>query len=171
LFISGSTTAAKGETRQTYGVTMHRYTADGDIKCYRSDTGQLLASENATSYMPDKDSARKAAKRAITSLGDKLGPAVQADILNFWSDVLQGRGELVLEVQGVSFKEYALLKKKLAEVDGVKDVNAQFSNSIAKCSIQSDVSAETLAERIMDLVEGMEITDVSQNVIKASIGH
>lgn len=170
LFISGSTTAASGGSRETYGVTMHRYTADGDIKCYRSDTGQLLASQNATSYMPDKDSARNAAKRAIASLGDKLAPAVQMDILNFWSEVLQGRGELILEVQGVSFKDYAQLKKQLATIDGVKDVNAQFSNTIAKCSIQSDVSAETLAERIMEHVEGIEITDVSQNVIKAQMG-
>ena len=167
LFISGSTNAAAGRSGQTYGVTMHRYTADGDIKCYRSDTGQLLASQNGTSYMPDKDSARNAAKRAIAALGDDLAPKVQMDILNFWSEVLQGRGELILEVDGVSFKQYASLKKDLAEVPGVKDVTASFSNGIAKCSVQSDVRAETLAETLLEAMPSLEITDVSQNVIKA----
>jgi len=169
LFISGSTNAARGETRAVYGVTTYRYTGDGDIKCYRSDTGQLLSSHNATSYMPDKDSPRKAAKRAIAALGEKLAPNIQTDILTFWQDALTGRGELVLEVEGMSFKQYMALKKALKTIKQVKDVTATYSNKIAKCSIQSDVKAEILAEKIVETVENLEITDVSQNVIKAKL--
>ncbi len=169
LFISGSTTADPGRTGQTYGVTLYRYTADGDIKCYRSDTAQLLSSHNGTAYMADKDSPRKAAKRALTALGEKLAPAVQEDILYFWQDALEGRGELILEVEGVSFKQYTQLKKALKELPDVKDVSTQFRNKIAKCSLQSDLRAELLAEKLIEAIENLEITDISQNVIKAQL--
>ena len=49
----------------------------------------------------------------------------------------------------------------------VKDVRARYSNRIAECSLQSSVNAETLAEKIDDALKDLEITDVSQNVIKA----
>ncbi len=167
LFISGSTAAARGETKAVYGVTLYRASADGDIKCYRSDTAQLLSAQNATTATADKDSFRKAAKRALDQLGKKLAPRVQTDVLQFWSEVLAGRGELVLEVQGVSFKQYVSLKKRLAKVKPIKGVTATFANNIAKCSIQSDLKAEALAERLVKELENLEITDVSQNVIKA----
>ena len=165
LFISGSTSAIAGSTREVYGVAMNRYGADGDIRCYRSDTAQLLASQNATAYSADR-TPRVAAKKALTTLGEKLGPKVQLDILRFWQDALEGRGELILEVEGLSFKQYLQLKKSLKNVKAVKDVTGNYSNGIAKCSIQSDVRAEILAERIVETIENLEITDVSQNVIK-----
>jgi len=168
LFISGSTSAALTSSRPVYGVEMNRYGADGDIKCYRSDTAQLLASRNGTGYSADR-TGRLAAKKSLAALGDKIAPKVRYDILRFWQDVLAGRGELVLEVEGVAFKQYLALKKALAEIKQVKDVTATYSNRIARCSIQSDVKAEILAEKIVEKVENIEITDVSQNVIKAKL--
>lgn len=168
LFIAGSTNAVLTSSRPVYGVTMHRYGADGDVKCYRSDTAQLLSALNDNGYSADRTS-RVAAKKSLTALGDKLAPKVQGDILRFWRDVLEGRGEVVLEVEGASFKQYLALKKALATVKGVKDITAEYANQVAKCSIQSDVKAETLAERIVEAIENLDITDVSQNVIKAKL--
>lgn len=91
------------------------------------------------------------------------------DILNFWQEVLAGRGELILEVQGITFKQYRALKKALEQIKAVKDVTTEFSNGIARCSIQSDVKAEALAEKLDDGIENLEIEDISQNVIKAKL--
>jgi len=168
LFVSGSTSATLTSSRSVYGVEMHRYGSDGDIKCYRSDTAQLLAARNATGYSADRTS-HVAAKKALSALGDRIGPQVRDDILNFWSDVLQGRGELVLEVEDLSFPQYLKLKKALEGIEQIKDVSASYSNKIAKCSIQSDVRAEALAEKLVEKVLNLEITDVSQNVIKAKL--
>ena len=76
---------------------------------------------------------------------------------------------LVLEVENISFKQYVALKKAISTVKEVKDVSATFSNNIAKCSIQSDVRAEVLAEKLVETIENLEINDVSQNVIKAKL--
>jgi len=167
LFISGSTNATLTSSRPVYGVEMHRYGAEGDLKCYRSDTAQLMASRNASGFSADR-TKRVAAKKGLAAFGDKIAPLIRADILRFWQDVLQGRGELVLAVEGISFKQYIALKKAIGEVKEVKDVSATFSNRIAKCSIQSDVRAEVLAEKLVEKIEDLEINDVSQNVIKAN---
>ena len=85
----------------------------------------------------------------------------------FWQDALSGRGEVQLHVEGVTFKQYADLKKQLATVKNVKDANGRFANGVAEMSLQSDVNAETLAEKLLEALPSLDITDVSQNVIKA----
>ena len=92
---------------------------------------------------------------------------MRADILQFWQDVLSGRGEIQLHVEGVTFKQYTALKKAIKQIKQVTDVTARFSNNVAECSLQADVNAEILAEKIVDRISNLEITDVSQNVIKA----
>ncbi len=68
----------------------------------------------------------------------------------------------------MSFKQYTKLKKALVKIKGVKDVNGKYSNKIADISIESDMQGEKLAEKIAERFEDiLEITDVSQNVIKA----
>ena len=90
-----------------------------------------------------------------------------ADILTFWQEALAGRGEVQLQVEDISFTQYMALKKKLKEIKELKDITAKYANKVAECSLQSDVNAETLAEKIAEAISEMEITDVSQNVIKA----
>ena len=72
-----------------------------------------------------------------------------------------------MHVEGVSFKQYVDLKKALKTVKQVKDVTTKYHNKNAECSLQSDVNAETLAEKLVGVMDKLEITDVSQNVIKA----
>lgn len=167
LFITGSTNASLGEGKEVYGVQLFRYGADGDVKCYRSDTAQLLASENANAENADR-TQRVAAKKSVAALGDTLGPKVQEDILKFWMDALEGRGEIQLHVEGLSFAQYAQLKKGLETMKEVKAVKTDYHNKIAECSIQSDVKAEALALKIVESVPALEISDVSDNVIKGT---
>jgi len=170
LFITGSTNAASGGASLVHGqIRMFDYSADGDIKCYRSDTAQMLASQNGTARWSDPV-ARSAAKKSLWRLGDTLGPKVQNDILRFWLDVLQGHGEVVLEVEGVAFRDYLQIKKAVQGIKGVEDVTAKYNNKIAKCSIQANMNAEQLAEKLVEVLKNLEISDVSQNVIKAKLG-
>ena len=137
------------------------------MKCYRSDTAQLLSSIPGRPARGVDRVWRSAAKMALDREGRVVAPRVQFDILRFWQDALAGRGEVQLQVDGISFMQYTKLKKALRTIKQVKDVTAKYHNKVAECSIESDVNAETLAEKIVDAIEGLEITDVSQNVIKA----
>jgi len=169
LFITGSTNAVSSGSTLAFGqVRLYDYGADGDIKCYRSDTAQMLASQNGTAKWSDQN-PRNAAKKSLWRLGDILGPKVQDNILRFWLDVIQGHGEVVLEVEDVSFRDYLNLKKAVQGIKGVEDVTAKYSNKIAKISIQANMNAEQLAEKIVEVVANLEISDVSQNVIKGKM--
>ncbi len=167
LFITGSANAASGGQKTIGGVRVYTYEAEANVKCFRSDTAQLLSSIPGSATRGVKRVWRSAAKQALDLQAKKVAPKVRANILRFWQDVLEGRGEVILEVEGISFKQYVALKKALKGIKGVKDVTVKYSNKVARCSIQADTTAEKLAERIVENIENIEVSDISQNVIKA----
>jgi len=167
LFISGAANAAAGARKDVSGIMLHTYQAGANVRCYRSDTAQLLSSIPGQPTRGVDRVWRSAARKALDFQAQQIAPKVQHDILTFWQDALAGRGEVQLHVEGVSFKQYVELKKALKTIKQVKDVVAKYHNKVAECSLQSDVNAETLAEKIVEAMGNLEITDVSQNVIKA----
>ena len=111
---------------------------------------------------------RSAATKALDAQAQQVAPKVQLDILKFWQDVLAGRGEVQLHVEGITFAQYTALKKQLATVKEIKDVSGPFHNQVAELSLQSDVTAQVLAEKLSEAMgQTLEISDVSENVIKA----
>ena len=169
LFIAGTANAASGGRRNIGGVTFETYEAEANVKCYRSDTAQLLSSIPGRPMRGVDRVWRSAAKKALDAEAQWVAPRVQRDILQFWQDALAGRGEVQLHVEGLKFKSYAKLKKALKAVKHVKDVTGKFHNGVGEFSLQSDVNAQTLAETLVEEMETLEITDVSQNVIKATL--
>ena len=169
LFISGTANATSGIVKSIGGVRFYTYEAEANVKCYRSDTAQLISSIPGAATRGVQRVWRSAAKQSLDSQAKIIAPRVQGNILQFWQDALSGRGEVVLEVTGFAKAgDYFKLKRELAKVKGVKAVNGKYSNKTAKMSIESDTNAETLAERIAEALEKIiEISDISQNVIKA----
>jgi len=169
LFISGTANATSGVIKSIGGVRFYTYEAEANVKCYRSDTAQLVSSIPGESTRGVQRVWRSAAKQALDSQAKIIAPRVQFNILQFWQDALSGRGEVVLEVTGFAKASvYFKLKRELKKIKGVKSINGKYSNKTATISIESDTNAETLAERIAEaLEEVIEISDISQNVIKA----
>ncbi len=65
-------------------------------------------------------------------------------------------------MEGLTFKQYSDLKKQLATVKQIKEVNGPFHNQVAELSLQSDLTAEKLAEKLADGRASTGITDVSR---------
>ncbi len=167
LFIVGSATAT-GKPVTIMGIAGYRYGADCNVRCFRSDTAQLLSSRHSR-VMTSQRADRVAANKALSSLGGAIAPVIRTDVLRFWQDVLEGRGEVQLVVDGLAnFNNYVKLKKALGKVKAAKNVSGNFHNKVGKFSIESDLNAEKLAEKLIEAMEGLEISDVSQNVIKAT---
>lgn len=167
LFISGTANATSGGQRTIGGVNFSAYEAEANVRCYRSDTAQLLSSVPGEPVRGVDRVWRSAAKKALDGEAQLIAPRIRNDVLRFWQDAMSGRGEIQLHVEGVTFRQYADLKKALEALDEVSDVTTKYHNKVAECSLQSKVNAETLALKLLDAVESLEITDVSQNVIKA----
>jgi hypothetical protein len=168
IFVTGVAKATTAGKRVIYGRARYIYEADANVKVYRSDTAQIMAAIPGKATRGVKDVARSAAKQALDAQGKLIARNVTMDILQFWMDVMEGRGEVQMKVGSLTFAQYSKLKKALKEVKGVKAVNGKYHNKTAELSLESDTNAEALAERIGEALEGtLEITDVSQNVIKA----
>ena len=167
LFIMGATTST-GQPRTVAGIAAHRYGADGNIRTFRSDTGQLLSARHGRVAALDRN-ARNAAKKALSGLGAAMAPVITRDILRFWQDAIEGRGEVQLEVENLEkFSAYAQLKKALGKIDKISGVSGNYHNKVGKFSLQSETTAEKLAEKLVEELEDvLDISDVSQNVIKA----
>jgi hypothetical protein len=83
--------------------------------------------------------------------------------------VFDGRGEVQIVVEKIKASAYFKLKKTLKGVKGVKQVNGKFASNVATISVQCSTNAEKLAEVLAEQFENLiEITDISQNVIKAT---
>ena len=167
IFITGVANCTAGPITSIGGVRLYPYQAEANVRTFRSDTAQLLSSVPGRPTRGVDRVWRSAASKALDTQARVLAPLVLADILTFWQEALAGRGEVQLQVEGISFTQYMALKKKLKEIKELKDINAKYANKIAECSLQSDVNAEALAEKIAEAIGEVEITDVSQNVIKA----
>lgn len=167
IFITGVANSTAGPPNTVGGVRLYAHQADANIRTFRSDTAQVMSSIPGQPTRGVDRVTRSAAVKALDAQAQQIAPQVVNDILGFWQDALAGRGEVQLQVEGVSFRQYSDLRKKIAAVKAVKDVTAKFANGVAECSLQSDVNAETLAEKLLDEAPELEITDVSQNVIKA----
>ena len=167
IFISGSADARRGNDTMIGGVDLATFEAVANVRTFRSDTGQLMSSIAGQAQRGVQRVARSAAQQALTREAEAVAGNVTNDILRFWMDVLEGRGEVQLHVEGLTFKQYTALKKALSKVKQITEANGDFHNQTAEMSLQSDLGAEKLAEIISEQVAGLEVEDVTQNVIKA----
>jgi copper chaperone CopZ len=168
LYITGAARCAAGNPTVTSGIRLYPYQADANIRCFRTDTGELLASVPGSPTRGVDRVARSAAQKALDAQAKRVTPQVVNDMLRFWQDALAGRGEVQLHIEKVSFKDYVKIKKAMKTLKGVKSVKTEYHNKIAESSIQTDMGAEALAEKILEVLPELEISDVSQNVIKAT---
>jgi hypothetical protein len=91
--------------------------------------------------------------------------------MKFWATQISAGGELVLEVEGFNVGDALKFKKKLEAInaDKIRNVNQSVTKGIATFRIKAKMTAEELAEH---LVEGefaslIEIVDLKTNRIQA----
>jgi hypothetical protein len=167
IFIKGTANADRGNDKNIGGLALATYEGEANIRVFRTDTGQLMASVMGVSTRGVQQVPRSAAKQALDYQAQRVSPELQFKILSFWQEVLSGRGELKLEISDVTFKQSLAVKKALKQIKQIKDFSSEFHNNNVEASIQSETNAEKLAEIISEAVPGLEIEDVSANVIKA----
>lgn len=167
MFIKGSANATPGVQKNIGGVLYFTFEGDANIRCFRTDTAQIMSSIAGAPTRGVQQVARSAAKQALDAQARYVCPQLVNNILMHWQEALSGRGEVQLKVEDISFAGYAKLKTDLKAIKNVKDVSGTYANKVAELSIQSDITGEQLAEKLVSAFPMLEITDVTQNVIKA----
>ncbi len=175
IFITGTAQANAAGVKELAGEATAMYNGDGMIKMYYTDTAQMLASESlanwrggARGYHTDSP---QAGKKALENAGQELVDRLYQSVMKQWATRISAGGELTLEVEGMSVADAIKFKKKLQEisVDKIKNVNHAMTKGIATFRIKAQMTAEELAEYLVDgdFASMIDIVDLKSNRIQA----
>ena len=173
IYIAGTANANRAGMEDLYGTPAAFYNCDVQLKAYYTDSAKLLASAGIPvtrgGARGRKEYSPQAGKMALSTAGQRVVEDIYQQVMSQWATQISAGGELLLEVQGVSFKKANDLKKAIQEIEGVNSVNFKLSKEIATYHINAKMSAQDLAEKLSDGAAGkiIEIGDLKQNRIQA----
>ncbi len=182
VLIRGSAGADRAGLRNLPGTTAAFYNCSVQAKIYWTDTGKLLVSESVPtrergvrSYHEFSPQAARAALVAAT-FPDKerpgeatLGPKLLDSVMAQWSTELTSAGDIQLEIERLEFKAFVGIKKALAELQGIRSVEGDFTKNTGVFRIKSQISTQTLAELLTakPFDDWLEVVDLKPNRIQA----
>lgn len=183
ILILGNANANRAGLRKIYGTEAAYYNCDVQAKVFYTDTGKLLASESLPTteagVRSSKEYSPQAARSALVQAtyrdtdapGSRppLANRIYESVMLQWSTMITSGGDIDLEIEGIDFKSYVAVKKSLADFEGVKSVDGEFTKGIGKYRIKADLKAETLAEKLTEkpFSDFFEVVDLKLNRIQA----
>lgn len=185
IFIRGTANANRAGIEELYGVPVAMYNCDVQAKIYYADTGKLLASESLPSTRAGvrsrKEFSPQAARSALVQATFPERPApgsppplarrLYESVMQQWATRISFSGQIELEVADLDFRGYVRIRNALRELDPkrIRSVDGEFTTGIGHYRIQAQMSAETLAELLIQppLDELLEVVDLKLNRIQA----
>lgn len=173
IFIHGTANANQAGIEDLYGAPVAFYNCDAQVKVYYTDTGSLLASKGIPNTRGGargrKEYSPQAGKMALSNVCQPLVDDLYEQIMVQWATAISAGGDLSLEVEGLKFKEANQLKKLIAGIKEVSEVNMEMTKGIPRYRIKATLGGQDLAEK---LTEGefeklIEVVDVKLNRIQA----
>lgn len=173
IFITGTANAHHADIVTAYQVPMVAYNCDAEVKVYYTDTGKLLASKGLPNqrglargrnqYSP------QAGRQALENVSFPLVDGIYQQVMEQWATAISAGGELILEVEGMKFATANRLRQALQGMEKVTNVNMDLTRGVAKYRINTQLSAQDLAERLSqgEFEKLLDITDLKLNRIQA----
>lgn len=173
IFIVGTANANQAGMEDLYGAPVAFYNCDAQIKVYYTDTGRLLASEGLPNTRGGargrKEFSPQAGKMALSNSSQAMVDSLYEQIMERWATDISAGSELVLEVEGMTFKSGNKLKKLMVGIPGVENVNFKLSKGLARYRIRAKMGGEELAEKLSEgeFESILEIQDLKMNRLQA----
>lgn len=173
IFITGTANANQAGIDVLYGAPVAFYNSDAQVEVYYTDTARLMASEALPNTRGGargkKEFSPQAGKMALANSCQKLVDSLYAQIMERWATDISAGGELILEVQGMSYKTANDLKKLVARLKGVENVQFKLTKGLARYRIKAKMSGEQLAEKLSEgeFEKMIEIQDLKLNRLQA----
>ncbi len=183
ILVRGTANANRAGLENVYGVPAAFYNCDVQARIYATDTGRLLVSESIpatrrglrsrSEFSPQ--AAREALVQAtfpeVETPGTRQALAIRLyeSVMEQWATEISAAGDVELEIRPLDFKSFLQLKNALAEIEGVRSVEGDFTDSAGRYRIKTQLAAATLAELLTrPPYDGwIEITDLKLNRIRA----
>jgi hypothetical protein len=173
IFITGTANANQAGMEELYGVPVAFYNCDVQLKAYYTDSAKLLASTGIPVMRGGargrKEFSPQAGKMALSFAGQNVVEEIYQQVMSQWATQISAGGELILELQGVGFKQANDLKKAIAGIEGVSSVNFKLGKEIATYHINAKMGAQDLAEKLSEgpFEKMLKVIDLKLNRIQA----
>ncbi|MGD8450544.1 MAG: hypothetical protein PVJ57_01890 [Phycisphaerae bacterium] len=183
ILIRGAANADRAGLENIYGVPAAFYNCDVQARIYYTDTGRLLASESVpvtrrgvrSRHEFSPQAAREALVQATFPAAENaagraaLAVRLYESVMTQWSTIISAGGDIELDVKPLDFKSFLAVKRALAEVEGIKSVDGDFSSETGRFRIKATIAAQTLAELLTEkpFDAWLEVTDLKLNRIQA----
>ncbi len=173
IFIHGTANANQAGIEDLYGAPVAFYNCDAQVKVYYTDTATLLASKGLPNTRGGargrKEYSPQAGKMALANVSQPLVDDLYEQIMVQWATAISAGGDLSLEVEGLKFKEANQLKKLIAGIQGVSEVNMEMTKGVPRYRIKATLGGQDLAEKLSEgeFEKLIEVVDVKLNRIQA----
>jgi hypothetical protein len=173
MYIVGFARASGPQLTDAYGVQLYMWETDVTLKAFWSETAQVLFAKNEVGTRSgSRTPGAPGAKKAIEKAGEKLAVECLQGILEKWSRQTVTGGKVILEVNGVDFRQMSEIMEALKQIKEISEIRKEFHKPVAKFEIITTLSAESFAE-ILSQAQWpnfvLDILDQKFNTIQAGI--
>lgn len=169
VYIKGVSRATGPQHTTAAGIDLNMWETDVTIQGFWTETGDAIFSNTMTGVRGGSRVAGPAGgTQTLEKTGMKLADASIYDLLEAWTrGTAGGIGDVVVEVGNVAdVKQGIVIKKALEGIDGVEEVTKDGAKGIVKFTVQTNMTAETLTEHLIEAkFDGFEL-DIEDQKMK-----
>ncbi len=154
IVIRGDSRASGPQKTSTPAGTLNMWESDVTIQAFWTETGDAIFSNAVTSIRGGSRVAGPAgATQTLNKTGEKVANQSIYDLLEAWTrGTAGGVGDIIVEVQNVASVTQAIqIKKALADVKGVEEVNKEGAKGTVKFTVVTAMSAEEFVEYVVEM--------------------
>ncbi|HAU39202.1 MAG TPA: hypothetical protein DCX07_16000 [Phycisphaerales bacterium] len=168
VIIFGTAAAQYSREVRIGDAVLHQYTAKLVIRAIRTDSGQLLVSKVFGPFTVNSTLRSGGEQGALEKLGSEAAPKLLAAIVEAWRQQSHVSRDISLQITGMDFSAWKLLRDELKEVRGVQALRLrEITESVANVDVEWAYKTENLADRITELkTVKLEVVEISPNRIK-----
>ncbi len=154
VYIKGTSRASGPEKTTAAGINLNMWETDVTIQGFWTETGDSIFSNTMTGVRGgSRVEGPIGGRQALEKSGQKLADASVYDLLESWTrGTAGGVGDVIIDVSGVvDVKQSIQIKKALEGIAGVEEVVKDGAKGQVKYTVQSNMTAETLTEHLIEL--------------------
>lgn len=154
IVLKGDSRASGPQKSNTPAGTLNMWESDVTIQGFWTETGDAIFSNAVTAIRGGSRVAGPAgATQTLNKTGERLADQSIYDLLEAWTrGTMGGVGDIIVEVRNITnIKQAIMIKKALAEVKGVEEVNKEGAKGTVKFTVVTAMSAEEFVEHVVEI--------------------
>ena len=154
IIIVGTSEARNEGVAQTYGVPLHRFNAEVQIRAVKTSNGELMSSKRASANASAREQ-QKAEKDCMAKAAQDISIETVRQLVSMWFFEEDRGNNITVNIDGVSYNSLRKLETALKANKKIKNVNRRsYAKKVAQIEVQAMMTPDQLVDAIMDSKAG-----------------